>query len=485
MLVKDLPIQKKLMRLILFISGIVLTLTCLAFVTYEYFSFRQTTIRQLSTLGKIVAENSTASLAFNIPEDANEVLNALKAEKDIVTACIYDTQGEIFARFPTNAPDNAFPPVPQYEGYDFTKSHLEGYQSIVKGTKQLGTLYLKHSLGAMYERFRLYGIIIVLIITLSTLLAYILSRILQKRISKPILDLTEIALAISERQDYSVRASINSKDELGTLTDAFNKMLIRIQEQTTMLNEFNQTLEQRVADRTSELAYVNKELESFSYSISHDLRAPLRAIHGYMNIFSEDYASKLDDEAKRLMDIILSNAKEMGQLIDDLLSFSQLGRTELVKTMVPMKSIANATWEKYERMEEARDIEFVLHDVPDAFADKGTIKQVWINLISNALKYSRNKEKIKIEIAFEDKEYETIYCVKDNGNGFDMQYYNKLFGVFQRLHSKKEFEGTGVGLAIVKRIINKHGGTIWAEAEVNNGAAFYFSLPKNKNHQNQ
>jgi signal transduction histidine kinase len=476
MLFKDIPIQRKLITVILLTSGAVLLLTCTSFFAYEFHSFRQTTVRQLSTLGEIVAENSTAALAFDSREDAAEILAALKADPHIVAACIYDQEGNVFAQYPSNRALKDLPVKPRSRGYDFTASHLEGFQPIVQGSRKLGTLYLKSDLKAMYERFQLYAIIAVLVIVLSFLLAYVLSKILQKGISKPILALAETAKEISNDRNYSVRVPKGGKDEIGTLTDAFNQMLLEIEEQNQSLSGFNQKLEQKVIERTIEIEAANKELESFSYSISHDLRAPLRSIHGYTNILAEEYAGKLDDEAKRLMGIILNNTKKMSQLIDDLLEFSRLGRKGLSKTNVSMMNIVESVWHDL-TVTEDRKIEFILRPLPDACADSSTIRQVWVNLISNALKYTRKNERTMIEISSEKKDGDIIYFIKDNGTGFDMEYYDKLFGVFQRLHSQKEFEGTGVGLAIVQRIITKHGGSIWAEAEVGKGASFYFKLP--------
>jgi signal transduction histidine kinase len=480
MLFKDIPIQRKLRTVILLTSGAVLFLTCTAFFVYEFFTFRQTTLTQLSTLGEIIAANSTAALAFDSPEDANEILSALKAEKNIVAASLYDKNGNLFSQYlPQGANDIVSYKQDEKEGYQFSSAYLEGFQPVMQGNRRLGTLYLKSDLKVMYNRFKLYGIIVILVIILSSFIAYLLSRILQKSISKPILALAETAQAISVHHNYSVRAIKLGEDELGLLTDAFNHMLTQIQEQNKALSEFNQKLEQKVTERTGELEAANKELEAFSYSVSHDLRAPLRAIHGYMNIFGEDYSDHMDDEAKRLTRNVLANAKKMGQLIDDLLAFSRLGRKELTKSLVPMKYIVSTTWEELSRMEGKRKLEFILKDLPETYADSITIKHVWSNLISNALKYSGNKEKAIIEVGSEEKEEFIIYYIKDNGVGFNMNYYDKLFGVFQRLHSANEFEGTGVGLAIVQRIITKHGGKIWAEAKPNEGATFYFSLPKN------
>jgi len=477
------PIQQKLMKVILLTSGVVLLLTCSTFFVYEYITFRQSSVQQLSTLGEIIAANSTAALAFDDQNAAVEILSALKAEPHIVAACLYDSIGNVFSYYPANLNKSTFPIVGEDNGYRFEGAYFGGFLPVIQSNNRLGTLYLKSDTGAMYARFRLYGIVALLVIALSFLVAYLLSKNLQGSISTPILMLAETAKAISTRHDYSVRAVKQDEDELGQLTDAFNHMLMRIQEQNIELNEsnnkilaFNQDLEQRVQERTAELEAANKELESFSYSVSHDLRAPIRSIHGYTNILQEEYSGVFDDEAKRLVQTILRNSKRMGQLIDDLLAFSRLGRKELTKHKVSVYDIVTVIVEEQKIIEGDRPMEISIQNLPPAFADISTLRQVWVNLISNALKYSRQKEKAIIEIGAFEKDQAIVYYVKDNGAGFDMQYYNKLFGVFQRLHSQKEFEGTGVGLAMVQRIISRHGGEIWAEAKMNEGAVFYFTL---------
>jgi signal transduction histidine kinase len=226
------------------------------------------------------------------------------------------------------------------------------------------------------------------------------------------------------------------------------------------------------------LIEANNELEAFSYSVSHDLRAPLRAIHGYTKMLKANYETALNSEGNRLMNNILNNAKKMGQLIDDLLAFSRIGRNELVKMNIPMQELVTNLCNEVKNEQTDRTIEFRISHLFPAPGDNTAIKQVWLNLISNAVKYSRQKEKTIIEIGCEIKENEIIYYIKDNGAGFDMRYANKLFGVFQRLHSDEEFEGTGVGLALVQRIIVKHGGRVWGESKVNEGATFYFTLNK-------
>lgn len=222
---------------------------------------------------------------------------------------------------------------------------------------------------------------------------------------------------------------------------------------------------------------LNHELESFSYSVSHDLRAPLRSIAGYTQILMEDYATNFDDEGRRVLNVVVANAKRMGQLIDDLLDFSRISRKDIVQSSVNTKGLVDSVINELQSQESNRKIDFKIAELQPCHGDSNLLRQVWFNLISNAMKYTRKKEMALVEISSEKRNYEIVYKVKDNGTGFDMQYVHKLFGVFQRLHRHKDFEGTGVGLAIVQRIINRHGGRVWAEGEVEKGAVFYFTLP--------
>ena len=242
------------------------------------------------------------------------------------------------------------------------------------------------------------------------------------------------------------------------------------------IQTLNEELENRVANRTSQLELANKELESFSYSVSHDLRTPLRALDGFANILLEDYAPLLDDEGKRMLNIIIANANKMGNLIDDLLAFSRLGRMELKTSKINMHEMAKSVFNELATDKDKGSIEFRLQQIPEAMGDAAMLHQVWANLIGNAIKFSSLKTQRIIEVGMSNEGKEQFYFVRDNGAGFNMAYSNKLFTVFQRLHSNTEFQGTGIGLSIIQRIIQRHGGRVWAEGKVDEGATFYFTI---------
>ncbi len=246
---------------------------------------------------------------------------------------------------------------------------------------------------------------------------------------------------------------------------------------TSIDNSDRKLAEESLKSALINLENLNKELEAFSYSVSHDLRAPLRAINGFAGILSEDYGPRLDEEGKRVCRVIQSNAHKMGRLIDDLLSFSRYARTDLSLYHLHMEGLVKAIVSEMIVGDMKSRTRVVIEPLPDVNADVSLIKQVWINLIANAIKYTTTREMAEIKISSSVTASEIFYSIEDNGIGFDMNYANHLFGVFQRLHNDPEFEGTGVGLAIVKRIINRHGGHVWAQGRPGEGAVFGFSLP--------
>lgn len=244
-------------------------------------------------------------------------------------------------------------------------------------------------------------------------------------------------------------------------------------EKVRILNDMNENLKKE----SQKLEDANKELEAFAYSVSHDLRVPLRAIDGFSRIVIEDYEDELDDEGKRLLNVVRENTKKMGQLIDDILLLSRAGRHEMRISPIDMESLVKNIFEEMKPSIENRNVQMEVKSLPSTYGDRTLINQVLTNLISNSIKFTRIKEEAIIEVGAKEGKDENVYYVKDNGAGFDMKYVNKLFGLFQRLHGTDEFEGTGVGLSIVQRIIRRHGGRVWGEGEINNGATIYFTLP--------
>jgi PAS domain S-box-containing protein len=268
-------------------------------------------------------------------------------------------------------------------------------------------------------------------------------------------------------------------DNMGRLVGATG-VAINVTEQKkaeALIQRVNEELEERVAQRTVSLEAAVKELEAFSYSVSHDLRAPLRAVSGFSNALLDSYSGQLDTDGKRYLSRIQENTAIMGQLIDDLLEFSKLNRQQMAHNRVDMDLLISSVADDLREVHPEREYSLVLGKLTAASGDRSMIRQVLINLLSNAIKFTQNNAEARIEVGSHSEGAENVYYVRDNGAGFDMQYIEKLFGVFQRLHSTKEFEGNGVGLALTQRIVQRHGGRIWAEGEVNVGATFYFTLP--------
>jgi PAS domain S-box-containing protein len=296
------------------------------------------------------------------------------------------------------------------------------------------------------------------------------------RLGKPHVDFEEWVVWPDGREMWVSTTKMPLRDSGGQTIGIFG-----ISRDITERKRNEQAIRQLNADlekQAEQLQAANKELEAFSYSVSHDLRAPLRAIDGYTRILLEDYEPLLDSEGKRICAVISREARRMGQLIDDLLSFSRLGRKEMYSSTIDMRGLAVSVLHELLKDENQARVDIHVGKLPLAKGDSSLIRQVWVNLLSNALKFTSKKERAEIEVGSQTTKDEYIYFVRDNGAGFDMEYANKLFGVFQRLHSESEFSGTGVGLAIVQRIIRRHAGRVWAEGAVEKGATFYFALPR-------
>ncbi|MGH8544697.1 MAG: sensor histidine kinase, partial [Gammaproteobacteria bacterium] len=281
--------------------------------------------------------------------------------------------------------------------------------------------------------------------------------------------------ALSVRDDSLTRL-VAAYALIGLFSCALAYLILRFITERRQTEREVKRLNRDLTRRSLEAEAANKELEAFSYSVSHDLRAPLRAIDGFSRILLDEHASTLSAEAQRFLGLVRENAVNMGRLIDDLLTFSRLSRQPLKKQSVVMADLARQVLDELKHEQNGRRADVAFADLPPCHGDPRSLKQVFVNLLSNAFKYTRKREIARIEVGYERTNGEDAYFVKDNGVGFDMRYSDKLFGVFQRLHRAEEYEGTGVGLAIVQRVIHRHGGRIWAEASPDKGATFYFTV---------
>lgn len=479
----DTPIKQQLMAIILFTSAAVLLLSCGAFLTYELVTLRRTMVEHLDTLGEMTANNSNAALLYENQKDATEVLNALSAEPHIVAACLYDASNRVFAIYPRSMSTNDFPIPPGPDGYRYQKTRLITFQPVMKSGQRVGTLYLDSDLNALYQRIRLYGGIIIAVAIAAFLTAYLLSSVLQRQISGPVLALAETARAVSERKDYSVRAPAQGHNELGLLTDAFNNMLeqihtrdLALQEAQQRLKEHALELERRVAERTARLSETIAELESFSYSISHDMRAPLRAMQGYSDFVIEQFGDQIGPEGKAYLERISRAGKRLDNLVQDILTYSRLTREQLDLGPVDLDKLVDDILNQYPDLQAPGVSITVQHPLPCVIGHEASLTQVISNLLGNAVKFVHPDQKPVVRVW---PEIHGDYCrlwFEDNGIGIEQKDLTRIFGIFERVHPDKTYEGTGIGLSIVRKGVERMNGTCGVESEIGKGSRFWIEL---------
>jgi signal transduction histidine kinase len=439
-----------------------------ALFAYELRNYRAKLERDLETLAKIIGANSVAAISFGDKAAAAEILAALRAEPEIIAAGIYELNGEPLATFGSSEVGATFPPVAEQDGFMRVGERLTYFGPIddEREQRRVGTLYFEADFSGIRQRLWSYAGILGLVLAAASLVAFALSTLLQQLISQPIINLAQATKKVSAQRDYSFRVPQDSRDELGQLIAGFNEMLAQIE-----------TRDFAVLEKNTALQEANKELESFSYSVSHDLRAPLRHVQGYVTMLQRETAGQLSGKSLRYLKVINEASVEMGRLIDDLLEFSRMGRTEMKARLVALDGLVQECVKSLEMVTRERNIKWKISPLPAVQGDPALLRQVLANLFSNAMKYSRDRDPALIEIGYAGEEDgRVIIFVRDNGAGFDMNYVHKLFGVFQRLHRADEFEGTGIGLATVRRVITRHGGRVWAKAALGEGATFYFTL---------
>ena len=592
---RNMPIRRKLMFSFMLISSAVVLLTCGAFVANELLTFKDKAFQGLKTLGEIVAANSTASLAFDNKADATEVLSALESRPQIVGAALYDRDGNLFAWYPASATAASFKRSPEGDGFRDENSLLIEYLPVVQGDNtRLGTLYMASNKQAIYDRLWRYATLAVAVMVVSLIVAYLLARLLQGQISRPVLAMSETAKAISQRGDYSVRAAKGGTDEIGVLIDAFNHMLEQIEAQDHAIRENHERLnlalkasgvgtwnldlgrncisldefanplfgypagaydaaydqflqlihhedrervaqemrnatsasggyesrfrvkwpddsmhdlaargkvvpgaddgqtrmtgviwdvterkraEERLVRLLKELERSNKELELFAYVASHDLQEPLRMVSSYTQLLERRYSAKLDDDAREFIAYAVDGANRMQRLINDLLEFSRVStRGKPLATTNVAEILGNVRANLSVAIEESGAL--VTNDLmPVVTADPGQLSQVLQNLIGNGIKF-RNGARPHVHVRAVETPEHWEFSVSDNGIGIEKQYFERIFVIFQRLHTAGDYQGTGIGLALCKRIIERHGGRIWVESTPTEGSTFSFTIPK-------
>jgi signal transduction histidine kinase len=481
MVFRNLSISKKLTWTTAVVCTTALLMACASFIGYDLYSFRRATVYNLSIQAQIAGSNAVSALLFDDQNSAEKTLSALQASPNIISAGILTLDGQPFASYSRDA-NGKTPDLPalasgKTESYRFAGRTVLLVRAIVFQGKPTGLIYIQSGMEGLYARLRLYAEISAVVLAVSLLVALLISPIFQREISRPIMELAGIAEHVSRDKNYSVRAAPSkNQDEVSTLVDAFNGMLTQIQEREDALQEAHDELELRVQERTTELNNINKELEAFSYSVSHDLRAPLRAIDGFSQALLEDYGEQLDASGQDHLRRVRTAAQRMSTLIDDLLNLSRLTRSEMRREKLDLSAVCKSIAEELQRGTPDRDVTFVIKDGLTVEGDSRLLRVAVENLLGNAWKYTSAHSRARIEFGFKQDNGRSAYFIRDDGAGFDPRYSDRLFGAFQRLHAISEFPGTGIGLATVQRIIRRHGGEIWAEGAVEKGATFYFTL---------
>jgi signal transduction histidine kinase len=477
---RERSIRQKLIVMGLIASSAALILACGALLTYEFFAYRDNMVRVLSIRSDIIGTNSVSAILFKDEQSAAETLASLKDDPHIISAGIYIQDNYPFARYGTDDDQRDVALIGRFANQDthrFESDSLILVRRIVFKGEPIGTVLIRSDLQEMYARMWQYIGIILIIFLVSSLVALVVSAIVQRKITQPLLQLVDTARTVTAKKDYSIRARTESNDEMGILVVAFNEMLTQIERQSGALQRSSDECEQRVIERTRELQYANEELETFSYSVSHDLQSPLRGIDGFCQALVEDNSEMLDERGKDHLKRIQAAIVRMGQLVDDLLDFSKVNRMQLRKTDIDLSVLAQGLLKELQFRDPTREVEFHVQTGLVVKADEHLIAIVLTNLLENAWKFTSKHKHALIEVGVLKLPTETAYFVRDNGAGFDMAYVNKLFAPFQRLHTQKEYSGTGIGLATVQRIVSRHGGRVWAEGEMEKGASLYFSLP--------
>lgn len=469
-----LSIKQKLTLVMLLTISAGVVLIGVFFMAYERVQTRAQMTHEIEVVAKVAYSQLVAALDFNDLATMQESANSLHYDATIDMVCLYDSRLKMMVQSFSNEGSTVSCPQ-QIEnlktGFVGDKFHF--IRNLLSDSSHTGTIYIRANTEYVENLIQQYFYMMLTALVIIAAASIAVAMLLQKAVTSPISELARTAANITANSDYSERAAKHSDDELGQMVDAFNTMLDAIEQRDLELRSHKALLESKVEERTAELKTANRELEAFSYSVSHDLRSPLRAIDGFSQALLEDYADSLEPMAMSYLERVRMASQRMGVLIDSMLRLSRVSRHELVLQSTDITKISHEVVEELHDRDPGREVSVQIEAGMTAQCDSMLIRIVLTNLIDNAWKYSNKRSHPEIIVG----QRQNAYFVQDNGAGFDMRYADKLFGAFQRLHGKDEFEGTGIGLATVARIIHRHGGDIWAEGTVDQGATFFFTLP--------
>jgi len=475
-------ISDKFMRMTMLVSGFALLLAYISFLLFDLYSLRQELITSMAIEANIMGANTVTALLFDDKLAAQNTLAALHNSHHVRAALILRPDGSEFARYlrdPSIEFDisNRLAPGETQRYWTKGRDILLGSRISFQGGS-VGSVYLIAETGDVARRAERFGLISAGMLIICFAIALLATSTIRHLVPDPLTGLARTAQIVTRERDYSVRAKIPpNSDELSFLVQSFNEMLEQIQTRDRALEATRSDLERRVEERTAELSAANRELEAFSYSVAHDLRGPLQHINNIGFLLQQTSAEGVNSERRMLVDRLLEGSKRMSGLIDDLLNLSRASSHPLHRTPIDLSHIAETIAARLLAEKDGRQVHFIIAKGARLFADEGLMQVVLDNLLGNAWKYTSKSESAEIEFGYNDQDSGTVYFVRDNGAGFNPRYADRLFRPFQRLHSQSEFTGTGVGLATAYRIITRHGGKIWAQGNVDQGATFSFTLP--------
>ena len=467
---RDMPIRQKLTTLIIVIVASALVLSAVGIIVADLYLFRGYLESDLSTFARVIAENSTASLAFVDPDSARELLNALRARQHIVSACLYRTNGLVLAQYIRPDSGGHCPAPADHDGISSGPNRLMATRAVMLTGRLVGRLVILYDLDEMKDRIWLYGLTVFGVIAAATVIVLMVSSKLRTMFTTPILRLADTTARVSESRDYSVRAEKLSNDEVGNLVDGFNEMLAGIQTRDLELRESLDELRKS----NEELARSNEDLERFAFVASHDLQEPLRMVTVYSQLLVREYGEW--GEAAQYRDQIVSGTHRMRELLTDLLAYMEISAASEAYETIDLNDVIEKVKTNLQLSIEETEAIVSAAKLPVIRAHASHWVSLFQNLIGNSLKY-RGDRPPRISVGVEDLGDAYRFSVADNGIGIEPEYHSKIFMAFKRLHGKS-IPGTGIGLAICQRVVERYGGRIWVQSQLGKGATFLFTFPK-------